>query len=49
VPEVADGPTIYDRRRARPCDMPKPNPQAPTRYALHHKGVTLFYQLPDTL
>lgn len=45
VPEVAEGPTVYDRRQARPCDMPKPSEDDRYRRALEYKGSLILYDI----
>lgn len=40
-----DGPVIFDRRAARPCDMPAPGDEAPYQRTLNYRGCVMFYDV----
>ncbi len=45
VPPVSKGQVIYDRRKARPCDMPRPGEDEKYWYTLEHGGIKLIYDI----
>ena len=40
-----DGPIIFDRREARPCDMPQPGEDDAYQRALNYQGCMIFYDI----
>ncbi len=40
-----DGPIVFDRRAARPCDMPPPGEDAPYQRALNYQGLMIIYDI----
>lgn len=45
VPEAQEGPVIYDRRGARPCDMPKPGEEEPYQRVFDYHGSPILYDI----